>query len=504
MNTLKEENINNDYIKKVQVSSACVACGSCVMMTDLLKEKSNGKASSVEPGIVTSDKLANIIKAINNCPVKAISLINAGLTRAKGKEGLEELIKLVIEKLSKYNIEFPDPRDYEFDKSEFSAPTSYGSGEYSYEYRSDDRAVRAGLREFDRVMYSQRKAIIQQLLVEYKNKKLRKYSYYEEEKSNFYYEVNQVIQNFLKQVVAEVKVLSNNKISLPSNFDTFEIVPQLGINGDSTNRELFVYQLRHIEELWFVQNIMNELEPLSWYDTFIDTDDMEDHRGKYVYCYKNISDVCYKFGEHMINEFSYVLNGVDGVKKIIEAPVNKFLEDVQKEVKKKLEVFISAMDKSGLTSLETVGSLSSSKEDNYTENENCDKSMPENRSVFKNKKVTYDGQNYILICPHCNLNKIVLKENEYSILGKNIHLKNEITCELCNGKLSRINNAKIIKQLEKIVFMCPNIKCRVNVEANGENCIENGESIIFDKLIKCASCLTLISEIQLKDITYKK
>lgn len=508
MNTLKEENMNNDYIKKIEVSSACVACGSCVMITDLLKENPNGRVSAVEPAIVTSDGISKITEAINSCPVKAISLIDAGLVRTSGKEGLEELKKIVTEKLVDYKIGFPNAKDYEFDKSEVSVPTAYGSGEYRYEYKSDDKAVQAGLREFDRVMYSQRKAVIQQLLIEYKTKKLRKYSYYEKEQGNFYYDVNQSIQKFLKQVIAESKVLSGNKISLPSNFDTFEVVPEIGISGDAMNRELFVYKLRHIEELWFVQNIMNELEALSWYDSYIDTDDMEDHRGKDVYCYKNVSNACSKFGEHILNEFSYVLNGSDGVRAILESPINRFGEAVQKEVKKKADILISAIEKNVWTSSETNGLLNSSRKENSKNNRNGKKDSSidglESRNTFKNRKITYDGHNYILICPHCGINKIVLKENEYRILGKNIHLKNQITCELCDGKLSRINDVKIIKQPKKIVFICPNIKCRANVEVDGENCIENGDFILFDKAEKCASCLIKINEIQLKDIIYKK
>lgn len=331
-------------MKKLIVSENCVSCGMCVFATDLLKEDTSGKAVPVELGIVSEDKIAKIQEVIDSCPVKAISMVNTGIVKSLGKQGLNELKKIIEDKLGNYKVEFPDSKYYEFNKSEFSTPTAHASGEYGYEYKSDEKAERAGLREFDRIMYSQRKAIIQQLLVEYKNKKLHKYSYYEKEKGNFYHDVNQNIEKMLKEFLAEAQVLSGNKLILPKEFDTFEVIPQMGISGDKVNKELYVYQLRHIEELWFTQNIMNELESLSWYDTYIDTDDMEDHRGKYVYCYKNISNVCSLFGKHILDEFSYVLNGLDGVRKIMELPINKFCEEVSNNVKVKSDILIKAIE----------------------------------------------------------------------------------------------------------------------------------------------------------------
>ena len=336
--------VTNSNLKKVVVSEKCVACGICTLQTNLLKENSDGKVSVVEPGIVSEENILLIEKVITKCPVKAISLVKFGLVNGKGKEGLKELLAFVKNKLYNYKVEFPLPKEYEFNKTEFQVHTAYGQGEYSYEYSSDDRAMRAGLREFDRVMYSQRRAIIQQLLVEYKTKKLNKYSYYEDKNDNFYYSTNKKIENLLKEIIEEAKGLSND-ISFPSGFEKFEVIPKFGISGDEINRELIVYQLRHIEELWFVQDIMNELESLSWYDTYIDTDYMEDYRGRDVYCYKNINDVCNRFGEHLINEFPYVLNGSDGVRKILEAPISNYIEQVNKEIKIKADILIDLIEK---------------------------------------------------------------------------------------------------------------------------------------------------------------
>ncbi|MGV3117913.1 ferredoxin [Clostridium baratii] len=340
MNALK---INNK-IKKLKVSTDCVACGICSTRTNLLEEKPNGKVAVVEPGIVSDADCELIEDVIKECPVKAISIVDLGLVKSNGKEGLIELKDLIGDKIRNFKLEI-DPKDYNFNKDEYAIPTAFGTGEYSYQYKSDDRAMREGLREFDRVMYSQRKAIIQQVLIEYKNKKLRKFSYYEAKEGNYYYDMNKSIEKFLKEVIQQIKILTNNRVSIPIGMGNFEVIPDIGIKGDKIDRELYMYQLRHIEELWFVNNIMNELEPLTWYDTFIDTDYMEDYKGRDIYCYKDIYKVCELFGGHMLNEFAYVLNGYDGVKSILEGPLNKYYEKVECELKKKLEIILKELNK---------------------------------------------------------------------------------------------------------------------------------------------------------------
>lgn len=338
------DNNGTAILKKIVISNECQACGSCSLSTQLIKESANGKAEPVEPAIVDDKNSASIQSVINSCPAKAISLVNIGFTNSAGKAGLNELKQIINDRIKNYKYSYPNPKEYEFNKSEYSAPTAYGSGEYRYDYRSSDKAEQAGLKEFDRVMYSQSKATIMQILVGYKNKKLRKYSYYDTEVGNYYYDFNRQMEQLLKQIVAEAKALSNGKINFPKDIDTFEVIPQFGISGDAMNRELYVYQLRHIEELWFVQNIMNERESLSWYQTFIDTDDIEDSRGKSMYCYKNISDVCSKFGGYLLNDTQYVMTGSDGVQPLVEAALKKFYEDAKKVVDVKVDALIKAID----------------------------------------------------------------------------------------------------------------------------------------------------------------
>lgn len=335
----------SDRIKRIVISENCVACGNCTLTTSYIEEGIDGKAIPIEPGYISNMKISELEDVIESCPVKAISLVNAGMVSSDGIAGLKELKEIINHRLTNFKIPFPQSSEYEFNKAEYSTPTAYASGEYRYEYKSSDQAERAGLREFDRIMYSQSKAIIQQIIIDYKNRKLRKYAYYDREPGNFYYDNNKAIEKILKEIVIQAKIIADNKLELPSEFEIFDVEPDMGINGDSFNRELYMYQVRHLEELWFVQNILNERESLSWYQTYIDYDDREDSRGKDVYCYKNISEVCSKFGQYLLNDTQYCLTGSDGVRKVIEDPINRYSKKAESALNTKIDFLIKEIDR---------------------------------------------------------------------------------------------------------------------------------------------------------------
>jgi len=83
---------------------------------------------------------------------------------------------------------------------------------------------------------------------------------------------------------------------------------------------------------------MNELESLSWYDSWIYADGMEDYRGKYMYCYKDTYKICELFAGHILYEVAYVVNGYDGVEKIIKETVDSYWNKVEKEVTQTINI----------------------------------------------------------------------------------------------------------------------------------------------------------------------
>ena len=106
-----------------------------------------------------------------------------------------------------------------------------------------------------------------------------------------------------------------------------------------------MYQIRHLEEIWFTDQILNKRESLSWFETFIDYDDTQDYKGKYKYCYKNISSVCEKFGNYLLTDMEYCLNKSDGIKRVIESPIKLYCEKAESILLEKTTILINEIDK---------------------------------------------------------------------------------------------------------------------------------------------------------------
>lgn len=326
-------------MKKIYISDDCIVCGSCVIQSNLLKETATGKpAPIIASGIIPKNLIPGFKNIIDSCPVNAISITESdGMIKKLKSENLVEVKKLVNLKLEKYKDIISNKDEYKFNKDEFLIPLPHSSDENKYNYNSDSSAERAGLREFDRIMYSQRKAIIQKILVEYKTKILNRFLKYEKKKGNYYYDLNCEIRENLKDLSIEIRDLSNNQIKLNTKFTNFEVKPTFGINGDKIDRELYVYKIRHLEEIHIVEDIIRELEPLSWFDTYINTDDYEDYRGKDIYCY-DLREVTEKFAQQILNEVAYILNYNDIITDLLKYPIEKFVCDVEKELNRKFEI----------------------------------------------------------------------------------------------------------------------------------------------------------------------
>lgn len=341
------EKERTNSMKKVVISSNCVACGACAMMTKYIKENPNGTVSPMGAGIVPHNELDRFQKVIDACPVKAILLEDAGLVNKIGKEGLIELKQLIQTEFNGYKVATIIPEKYKFIKTNYKVPTPWGTNEKRYEYKSDSRAEEAGLQDFNRIMYSQRKALIQQVLVQYKTGVLAQFTEYNKEPGNCYYDINASISSRLEELAAAAQSLSNNKISLPTNFSVCDFEPIFGTKGDKFDREMYVYQIKHLEEIWITDNIMNELEPLSWFSTYVNTDDITIYDGKRykdMYCY-DLREVTNELAKWILNETEYILNSYDGMKRILEDNLSSVFTQMDKGINGKIQTLIQAIDK---------------------------------------------------------------------------------------------------------------------------------------------------------------
>lgn len=319
----------------------CLACGACALSCELIEEDKYGKAKVIEPGIVTDDALTLVQQVVDACPSKAISFTeHHSMVRNQGIAGLNEFKKVILEKLNNYSISMPEFDDYKFDKELFHFPwtepwtkimgTSYERTDYDG-YRSERKAEREGLSEFNSVWYSRLRTLIQSILVDYKDRHLRRYYKYKEGDSwDFYRASNQEVEKLLSQIVSEAQYLANGKLQLPDGFEKFEVIP---VFGEDNGR---VYQLQHFEEIFITDNIMNQRESLSWYESYVNTSGWDK---SYHY---DLSEAVNSLEKWTLSDIASVVNNRVG--EIIESSLNYFCEDVKKATKEKADILIKAID----------------------------------------------------------------------------------------------------------------------------------------------------------------
>lgn len=217
-------------MKKLTISEKCIKCGECAVMTDLIRELPDG---TVEPAVsvLTSEQAKSLEDVIKNCPVGAIVLNESNTGKFKSKK---ELLDYAQNKLGGYK--FSEPQYERFNRSEFPIEIPYSRS--GYDYKNSDKAEREGLREFNRIMYSQRDTIANDVIQRYASSKMRKFCVYEKENGNYYYDNYKAIETILQELAAAAIEFSNGKVKLPEDFTKFDIEPMWGRRGDSFDRSI--------------------------------------------------------------------------------------------------------------------------------------------------------------------------------------------------------------------------------------------------------------------------
>lgn len=328
-------------MKKICINSKCVCCGTCASMSKYIKENDDGTVCVVNSGMISDNEISDFNEIIKLCPVNAISLKDAGNTNKTGIEGLKEIREKIQKEFDNYKIELPS-YTYEFKAKDYFIPIPYSSNQHKYEYKSDSKATAAGLKEFDRIMYSQRKALIQQVLVQYKTALLSNFTEYVEEDGNFYYDINKKLLNKLSEYITEINNISQEPLKIPSDYLSKKVMPQFGIKGDKIDRELFVYQIRNLEKLDLVDTIVNDIPGLYDYELYVNTDDMEDYRGKYMYSY-DLLEVCEELSNDIRSNISIEINSE--IRDIVEGNLKTVIKKMEQDIKNKINELIISIDK---------------------------------------------------------------------------------------------------------------------------------------------------------------
>lgn len=322
-------------MKKLTISEKCIKCGECAVMTDLIRELPDG---TVEPAVsvLTSEQAKSLEDVIKNCPVGAIVLNESNTGKFKSKK---ELLDYAQNKLGGYK--FSEPQYERFNRSEFPIEIPYSRS--GYDYKNSDKAEREGLREFNRIMYSQRDTIANDVIQRYASSKMRKFCVYEKENGNYYYDNYKAIETILQELAAAAIEFSNGKVKLPEDFTKFDIEPMWGRRGDSFDRSIYISELKEMGRYGgqVTGEMLDYVEKLDWYQTFVNWDDREIYTGKkYITMYNyNLREVCETLAEHILDGIS---SSIDCNLKDL---INRCLSDTLKPAREALARKVSEYEK---------------------------------------------------------------------------------------------------------------------------------------------------------------
>ena len=208
-------------MKIFSVSKACNACGECILRTALLTEDSNGFAVPAQGHYIQECDLPEAEQVAAQCPVNALSIIEQSSVTSKGKAGVEELAKVLEQRLMAVDIPDVSSRDIAYHEEDYTVDYGYISDEGRRIYPSERKAEEAGKTQFERMFWNRRADFVLSIMAQYKSKVMRKYYNLSEPDQTYYAEIGRKMESVLKEIQAEASYLAEEAISLSTDFTTF-------------------------------------------------------------------------------------------------------------------------------------------------------------------------------------------------------------------------------------------------------------------------------------------
>lgn len=346
-----------------------MACGMC-LVSQYLEELPDGKVRPRGTGILTDRDQSTFVKVMDNCPVKAISLESV-IVKNKA-----EVIASAEQKIASFCLSAPTRKELSYEKkyAEFLVPVCV-AGEGVPDYSSYNSAKSAAMRAIDQAMFSQRGAIVRNIVTNYSMDKLTPYTRYDETEKNFFFTANKKAEKLLAEIAGEFEMVNTQK-KIPESLLKIQSRPDL-------RRD---YEIKSLKEdiLYLSDAIINEemkgeYYELSYYVQDCDIDSMEMYEGtglfgreKYVDKYyfsktrlafeeiaKDIRSACESsFNDIIVDGFSL------GMIKSIAAKYEKRLKE---ELKNKLRMLISNQQMTEMSGAVGEKKATSAEKANYPE-----------------------------------------------------------------------------------------------------------------------------------------
>lgn len=337
-------------MKKVVISGKCNGCGLCVMnYGKYIQEDAEGNAVFVN-STIEHDDLPGLEQMVNDCPEKAMSIMETGNAKRSGREGVKDLIEVLKNKRDTFSVKRVSVNDVKFKAENYQiAILPFSNKECIANYGSESQAKSAARDEFSNLCYSESayRPIIKKIFVEYKVRVLRSFYTCEDVESSAYFLYNKEIGQFLKDIYAEIMDCDRN-IRLSDTWKDFSVY--------LSPKDIAVYVLEVFDERSTQSGIIShfksrgEYTSLKWYVDRMDFGCNEVYAGEGLFGKSRYKKLWYFSGfTSAVNEYIDDLkSSIDFVSDEISeeavSSVNFALGEFEKKVKEKLNEKIAELE----------------------------------------------------------------------------------------------------------------------------------------------------------------
>lgn len=322
-------------MKQIKIDKEkCVACAVCSSLEELITFDDEGYALVKKDGVYDKRLEKKVHEICEECPEKAITIVSY-----QSKEDIstpEELMLFIKEKLENYSTPQITKQDlqyslfhmYDHDSSVISNKFPF-SKVCTQVYRSESKAMKAGLDEVAYIINGPLKTILRDLFTEYKTGPMYKYRVFEKKEGNYYFDCISQAQQFLEQISLECNNLFGE--TLPEEMVKICTTPTW--NNDSNNKNS---PLDYIEN-YLLNLALKQVDEPSWFDTWIDVDG--DEKSWYVSTDDATRTVAKYAWKGLLYATSYC-----NVIKIVDDTISDFNKRITAEMKGKAEKIIKFLD----------------------------------------------------------------------------------------------------------------------------------------------------------------
>lgn len=318
-------------MKKLYVSEECIACGQCLVGTELLGETPEGKVAPKGMGAITDEEAKRLQSIFDECPVQAIHIEPLMELHGDEKEKLLQ-IEDAMKAFCQYTITRLSRENLRCQKEALQVMVPDCGLRSRYSYPSDSRATSEGLKAFDQLIYSKKRELIQSVLIQYKNMVLNQFGTYEENASCYYFRENNKVEQQLRSFAKAIFEITSGNLVISEPVLDFRFSP----------KDLKTYGLSaHEFETTSAWGTASEnVESLRWYETFINTDD-KDLATRTVYCY-DLHEAVDTISKHILDGCMDAIG--DHAERIVNRILDWYQGIVTEEVKQRIETMRGEID----------------------------------------------------------------------------------------------------------------------------------------------------------------